>query len=49
MAEAAEDADHHSDVLIHGWNKVRLPLTSHSDGGLTAADFDLAGRLDALR
>jgi 4a-hydroxytetrahydrobiopterin dehydratase len=48
VAEAAEEANHHPDILLHGWNKVRLALSSHSAGGLTAADFDMAHRLDKL-
>jgi 4a-hydroxytetrahydrobiopterin dehydratase len=48
VAEAAEKANHHPDILLHGWNKVRLALSSHSAGGLTAADFDMAQRLDEL-
>jgi 4a-hydroxytetrahydrobiopterin dehydratase len=48
VAEAAEEANHHPDILVHGWNKVRLSLTNHSAGGLTAADFEMAGRFDAL-
>ncbi len=48
VAEAAEDANHHPDILVHGWNKVRLSLATHSEGGLTAADFDMAGRIDGL-
>jgi len=48
VAEAAEEAGHHPDILLHGWNKVKLSLTSHSAGGLTAADFEMARRLDAL-
>jgi 4a-hydroxytetrahydrobiopterin dehydratase len=48
VAEAAEAANHHPDILIHGWNKVRLSLTNHSAGGLTEADFELARRLDEL-
>jgi 4a-hydroxytetrahydrobiopterin dehydratase len=48
VADAAETANHHPDILIHGWNKVRLSITNHSAGGLTAADFDLAGTLDQL-
>ncbi len=48
VAEAAEEANHHPDILVHGWNKVKLSLTNHSAGGLTEADFSLAGRLDAL-
>lgn len=48
VAEAAEEANHHPDILIHGWNKVRLSLTNHSAGGLTDADFEMAGRIDRL-
>jgi 4a-hydroxytetrahydrobiopterin dehydratase len=48
VAEAAEEANHHPDILLHGWNKVRLALSSHSAGGLTAADFDMTHRLDKL-
>ena len=48
VAEVAEEVNHHPDILVHGWNKVKLSLTNHSAGGLTAADFDIAGRLDRL-
>ncbi len=48
VAEVAEEYNHHPDILIHGWNKVKLSLTNHSAGGLTAVDFEMAARLDAL-
>jgi len=48
VAELAEAANHHPDVLLHGWNKVRLTLSTHSEGGLTNADFELAGEIDGL-
>ena len=48
VADAAEEQNHHPDILIHGWNKVRLTLSTHSEGGVTDADFQLAGRLDSL-
>jgi 4a-hydroxytetrahydrobiopterin dehydratase len=48
VAEAAEDANHHPDILLHSWNQVRLTLSTHSEGGLTAADFEMAGRLDRV-
>jgi len=47
VAEVAEDAAHHPDILVHGWNKVRLTLSTHSEGGITGADLALAERLDA--
>ncbi len=48
VAEAAEEAGHHPDILVHGWNRVRLALTNHSAGGLTAVDFEVAQRLERL-
>jgi 4a-hydroxytetrahydrobiopterin dehydratase len=48
VAETAEAANHHPDILLHGWNKVRLTLSTHSQGGLTDADFDLAAQIDRL-
>ncbi len=48
VAEVAERANHHPDILVHGWNKVRLAVTNHSAGGLTEADFELARSVDAL-
>jgi len=46
VGELAERANHHPDILLHGWNKVRLTLSTHSEGGLTEADFSLAGEID---
>jgi len=46
VAELAEAANHHPDILVHGWNKVRLTLSTHSEGGITAADLALAARID---
>ena len=48
VADAAEQANHHPDILVHGWNKVRLTLTTHSKGGLTDNDHAMAKRIDAL-
>jgi 4a-hydroxytetrahydrobiopterin dehydratase len=48
VADAAEEANHHPDILLHGWNKVRLSLTNHAAGGLTEPDFEMAGKFDAL-
>jgi 4a-hydroxytetrahydrobiopterin dehydratase len=47
IAEAAERANHHPDIDIR-WNKVRLALSSHDAGGLTARDFLLAAVIDSL-
>lgn len=48
VAHIAEALGHHPDILIHGWNKVRLTSSTHSEGGLTESDFELAKRIDDL-
>jgi len=48
IAGVAEELNHHPDILVHGWNKVRLTLSTHSAGGLTDADHALARRIDEL-
>jgi 4a-hydroxytetrahydrobiopterin dehydratase len=48
VADEAEVMDHHPDILIHGWNKVRLSVMTHSEGGLTEKDLKLAARINAL-
>ena len=48
VADLAEEANHHPDIFIHGWNKVKLSLTNHSAGGLTEMDFQMAARFDRL-
>jgi 4a-hydroxytetrahydrobiopterin dehydratase len=48
VADAAEQANHHPDILVHGWNHVRLTLTTHSAGRLTDNDRAMAERIDGL-
>jgi 4a-hydroxytetrahydrobiopterin dehydratase len=43
----AEELGHHPDLEI-SWATVTVRISTHSEGGLTAADFELAGRIDAL-
>jgi 4a-hydroxytetrahydrobiopterin dehydratase len=47
VAPLAEAAAHHPDIDIR-YNKVRLALTTHDAGGITAKDFDLAAKVDRL-
>jgi 4a-hydroxytetrahydrobiopterin dehydratase len=47
VALAAEVADHHPDIDIR-WNKVRLVLSTHSEGALTDKDTALAAEIDAF-
>jgi 4a-hydroxytetrahydrobiopterin dehydratase len=48
VAYLAEAANHHPDIMIQ-WNRVTLTLSTHSEGGLTAADMALAGQIGELR
>jgi 4a-hydroxytetrahydrobiopterin dehydratase len=48
VADLAEEVNHHPDILVHGWNNVRLTLTTHSAGGLTDNDFQMARKIDGL-
>jgi 4a-hydroxytetrahydrobiopterin dehydratase len=47
VAHLAQAANHHPDIAI-AWNRVTLTLSTHSAGGLTEADFALAGQISAL-
>lgn len=47
LVEPAEEMNHHPDLEI-SWDTVTVRLSSHSEGGLTAADFELAAKIDAL-
>ena len=43
----AEEMNHHPDLEI-SWSTVTVVITTHSEGGLTENDFELASRIDAL-
>lgn len=43
----AEELGHHPDLEI-SWATVKVTITTHSEGGLTAADFELAKRIDDI-
>lgn len=47
IAGPAEEMNHHPDLAI-SWDEVRVSLSTHSDGGVTPADFELAAKIDAL-
>jgi 4a-hydroxytetrahydrobiopterin dehydratase len=47
LTPAAEAMNHHPDLTI-SWDTVTVTISTHSEGGLTANDFDLAARIDAL-
>ncbi len=47
IVEPAEAMGHHPDLEI-SWDKVEVTISTHSEGGLTADDFELAAKIDAL-
>ena len=47
VAEIAEEEDHHPDLDVR-WNKVRVVLSTRSEGGLTELDFQVAEKIDNL-
>lgn len=47
LVEPAETMNHHPDLEI-SWDTVTVSLSTHSDDGVTAADFELAAKIDAL-
>ncbi len=47
VALLAEGANHHPDIAV-SWNKVTLRLSTHSAGGLTRLDLDLAAAIDGI-
>ncbi len=49
IALIAEKLDHHPDLLIYGWNKLRITLSTHDRGGLTELDFKLAKQIDDIK
>lgn len=48
VARQAESMNHHPDILIQ-YNKVRLAVTTHDEGGLTMKDFTLARKINGIR
>ena len=47
VADAAEQADHHPDMLV-GWGRLELSWATHSEGGITDRDVAMARRSDEL-
>lgn len=48
IGEAAENLNHHPDIFIHSWNKVKITISTHSEGGVTEKDFLLAKQIERI-
>ncbi|GAB1348571.1 4a-hydroxytetrahydrobiopterin dehydratase [Ignavibacteriales bacterium] len=46
IAELAEDQNHHPDILMFGWNNLRVTTSTHDANGITGRDFKLAMAID---
>ncbi|MBT8378752.1 MAG: 4a-hydroxytetrahydrobiopterin dehydratase [Ignavibacteria bacterium] len=44
----AEEMNHHPHILMHSWNKVKITVSTHSEGGVTEKDFQLAVKLENI-
>lgn len=42
----SEKMDHHPDILMFGWNKVKISISTHSVNGITEKDFLLANKIE---
>jgi 4a-hydroxytetrahydrobiopterin dehydratase len=49
VGEEAEKMNHHPDIFIHSWNKVKITISTHSEGGITNKDFQLAEKIEGLK
>ena len=45
----AEEMNHHPDILLHSWNKVKITVSTHSEDGITEKDFQLAEKIESLK
>lgn len=48
VGERAEQMDHHPEIFMHDWNKVRITVSTHSAGGVTENDFKLAEKIENI-
>jgi len=48
IADEAEEMNHHPDLAIHDYNKLKISISTHAIGGLTQKDFKLAAKIDKI-
>ncbi len=49
VAEIAKEEDHHPDMLLYSWNRVKLTVYTHAIGGLSENDFIIAAKVNNLK
>lgn len=48
IAELAEAEDHHPDIHLTGYRRLRIELSTHAIGGLSENDFILAAKIEGI-
>ncbi|NDJ33518.1 MAG: 4a-hydroxytetrahydrobiopterin dehydratase [Chloroflexi bacterium] len=48
VALLAETANHHPDILMHGYKNLRISVMTHDQDGITDKDFELVAAIDNL-
>lgn len=48
IGDEAESMQHHPDILLHSYNKVKITLSTHDAGGVTENDTKLAGKIENI-
>lgn len=48
VGAVAESMNHHPDILLHQWNKVKVCITTHDEGGITEKDFLFARKVEGM-
>lgn len=48
LGDEAEKMNHHPDIFIHSYNKVKIAVSTHSEGGVTEKDFWLAQKIESI-
>jgi 4a-hydroxytetrahydrobiopterin dehydratase len=43
-----ENLNHHPDILIHSYKKVKIKSKTHSNNKITKKDYELANKIDQL-
>ncbi len=49
VGKIAESENHHPNIYLYGWNRVKITNTTHAIGGLSVNDFILAAKINQLR
>ncbi len=48
VGELAQQMDHHPDIFLHNYNKVRITLSTHETGGVSEKDIQLSQKIDRI-